>query len=70
MRIPDIQSRVGVDVIMVGIRGSGLRNRVGENLVLTHRLKPLTIGHSTTFNFKIIVVLGYEVPNTNLIKLS
>lgn len=47
-----------------------LRKGIGENLVLTHRLKPITIGHLLNANFKIVVVLGNGVPNASLMEHS
>lgn len=61
---------VGVDTIVVVMEGNGLRNRVGENQVLTHHIKPLTIHHVVDVNFRIVMVLGNEVPTTSIIKPS
>lgn len=49
---------------------NGLRKGVRENLFFTGRPEPLTIGHTVKANFKIIVVLGHEMPNTSLIELD
>lgn len=70
MRILDIQSYLGIGPIVVVIRGSGLRKKVGENLVLTHWLEPLTISHLLDTNFRIVVVLAHKVSNTYLVKPS